>query len=43
MSGIFGWYNPYEKRFAGEQSATKIFDGKRYTVVYSGNFTIVGN
>lgn len=36
MSGIFGWYNPYEKRFAGEQSATKIFDGKRYTVVYSG-------
>lgn len=36
MSGIFGWYNPYEKRFAGEQSATKIFDEKRYTVVYSG-------
>lgn len=36
MSGIFGWYHPYEKRFAGEQSATKIFGGKRYTVVYSG-------
>ena len=36
MSGISGWYNPYEKRFAGEQSATKIFDEKRYTVVYSG-------
>ena len=36
MSGIFGWYDSYEKRFVGEQSATRTFDEKRYTVVYSG-------
>ena len=36
MRGISGWYDPYEKRFAGEQSMTRTFGEKRYTVVYSG-------
>lgn len=38
MSGISGWYDPYEKRFVGEQSLAKVkvFGEKRYSVVYSG-------
>ena len=36
MSGISGWYDSYEKRFVGEQSVTRTFGEKRYTVVYSG-------
>lgn len=36
MSGISGWYDPYEKRFVTEQSLSKVFGEKRYSVVYSG-------
>ena len=43
MSGISGWYDSYEKRFVGEQSVTRTFGEKRYTVVYSGELYNCGD
>ncbi|MFR2836320.1 MAG: hypothetical protein ACLTCI_06440 [[Clostridium] nexile] len=43
MSGIFGWYDSYEKRFVGEQSVTRTLVKKDIQLYTAVNFTIVEN